>query len=611
MILFFALLVGMFSVLPPFLIWRDLVNQGETFLLMQQNVYRDEFFQYMPRAREVFEGHFPPAGVYANEIGPSPLNPLPPLVFSLFLRMFKGEVNPAYLTAQFLFTSSIFLLFFTLGFVLFRSRALALFFSLVGTLTQIPQLLFRYYDRDYLGITLKKFIPIVRTPLDKMYFARMDDPLLTFPVLLTALIMLYLFWMRPTKYRAIWAGLFSGLLVYTYLHYWLFVAVFVGLLFLCARYFYKGDKTRFEGCLTLGLIVFLVLIPYLVNYFNFSSASYSDDYALRLGKEIDRFLVVKHVKEPAGWTFIVNNLAYLVTVVLVYLFYFRGGKRTALGVFFLGLTLTMFLVWHIPLVTGFGFSITHFNKPISLAIFIVLFGVGQEILKKVNQKRPELKKIAGWLGIVLAMLLLTKHVVNATVFLQPPAEQLKAYSFPKDIVSSWHWLNSNVKDEPRFVSDSLVTSLYLVSYTSVRPYLATGFLSTLTDTELEDRFYVSNKLFNVPGGMLSQRFKGPPPYNCEVRSCFKDTWLNMDFGKTRWYLTSANWSRTAFETKTQETLRKYKDMLVVWSQTGADFVYYGPWEKQFGLTDLSLDPNLELVYQNDRVEIFKIKHDIL
>ena len=87
-LLVLALMVGALNILPPVLIWYNLSSSNSSFLLMQQNVYRDEFFQYMPRAREVFDGHFPPTGVYANESGPTPLNSLPPLLFSVFILIY-------------------------------------------------------------------------------------------------------------------------------------------------------------------------------------------------------------------------------------------------------------------------------------------------------------------------------------------------------------------------------------------------------------------------------------------------------------------------------------------------------------------------------------------
>ena len=196
-----ALVVGVLNILPPILIGLNISNSGNDFVLAQQSGYRDEFFQYLPRAREVFDGHFPPRNIFSGTSGPSPLNPLPSALFSPFLFLFGGNLNWAYISAQFVFAVIIFLLFFWLGWAMVRSKLWAVFFALVGVFTQIPQLIFRYYDRDFLGISLKKFIPIVRTPIDKMYFARIDDPMLTYPILLAAIISFYFFWLQQPRHQ--------------------------------------------------------------------------------------------------------------------------------------------------------------------------------------------------------------------------------------------------------------------------------------------------------------------------------------------------------------------------------------------------------------------------
>ncbi|MEK6897190.1 MAG: hypothetical protein AABW93_01520, partial [Nanoarchaeota archaeon] len=69
-----AVLIGFLLTTPQVLLWGSISRSGADFLLMQQNTYRDEFFQYMPRAREIYDGHFPPTGIYADELGSSPLN---------------------------------------------------------------------------------------------------------------------------------------------------------------------------------------------------------------------------------------------------------------------------------------------------------------------------------------------------------------------------------------------------------------------------------------------------------------------------------------------------------------------------------------------------------
>ncbi len=605
-----ALVVGVLNILPPILIGLNISNSGNDFVLAQQSGYRDEFFQYLPRAREVFDGHFPPRNIFSGTSGPSPLNPLPSALFSPFLFLFGGNLNWAYISAQFVFAVIIFLLFFWLGWAMVRSKLWAVFFALVGVFTQIPQLIFRYYDRDFLGISLKKFIPIVRTPIDKMYFARIDDPMLTYPILLAAIISFYFFWIKPKAFIAIVAGIFAGLLAYTYLHYWLFWMIFLGVIFSYTLLFFRQDRTRFRHGVILWLTVLLVLAPYAYNYFDFTRADYSNDYASRLGKEDGRFLLVKYISTDAGRTIIFNHIFYLVLLAGVYYFYFKksGIKyKSTQGVIFMALITAMFLVWQIPLFTGFGFSLMHFNKPIGLAVYIILFNLAHDFLKDYSQKKPRQVRLAvSVVLVILAVLLISKHIVNVFAFKNPPLEFSRRYDFPQDIVSSWGWINVGIEGEPSIVSSSLITSLYLASYTSTRPYLASGFLSPLTNTEIEDRFYVSNKLFRVSSGMLGQRFNGFPLADCSPSSCFKDAQLNTDFGKTRWYLTSAAWSQTSFVNEPERVLKKYEDMSVDWRQTDSDFVYYGPWEKQFSRVDFSQDPNLKLVYRNPLVEIYRV-----
>ncbi|MDP3800076.1 MAG: hypothetical protein Q8Q90_01500, partial [bacterium] len=394
-------------------------------------------------------------------------------------------------------------------------------------------------------------------------------------------------------------------------HYFLFTAVFIGFLFVL-NWYAKGFKVNFKNFLILGGVFMLILIPYLINYITFNSLDSAADYSFRLGKESGRFLVWDYLKNPANTSIVSNHLIYLVTLVLVYLFYFKRNAqdRKHKGIFFMGLVLTMFFVWHIPLFLGFGFALMHFNKPINIAIFIIYFDLIWLIINQIKNKFVFLHKIVIITFITLAVSLVSKHFINTFIFLDPPKDQLEAYTFPKEVKTSWQWINSNVSGEPKVVSNSLVTSLYLASYTSSRPYLATGFLSTLPTSELENRFYVTNNLFQVPENTIIKRFDGGFS-GCLESSCFKDSGLNWDFGKTRWYLASAAWLNTGFSKDPENTLKEYKNMEVDWPQTNSDYVYYGPWEKEFSQTNFSGDSNLELIYKNPSVEIYKINNDTL
>lgn len=600
-----SVVVGLLNILPPVLIGLYVFNSGNDFVLAQQESYRDEFFQYLPRIREVFDGHFPPRNVFSEDSGPTPLNPLPSALFSPFLFLFDGNLNHAYISAQFAFAVVIFLLFFWLGWLMVRSKLWAVFFALVGVLTQIPQLIFRYYDRDFLGITLKKFIPIVRTPIDKMYFARVDDPMLTYPILLAAIISFYFFWVRPRKITALTAGLFGGLLAYTYLHYWLFWAVFLGVMFLYILLSGRMDKIGLRSYLVLIFTVAVVLIPYIMNYFDFSRTSYGSDYSFRLGRESNRLLILDHIGSPSGRAIIFNHLVYLIILAGVYFFYSRKKVNPSKGAIFVCLVITMFLVWYTPLFLGFGFALGHFNKPIGLVVYIILFNLVHDFLKSYGQSKfGQAKPIINTILVTLALLLISKHIVNAFVLKNPPMDLTQRYVFPKNVTSSWGWINAGIEGEPTVVSSSLITSLYLASYTSSRPYLATGFLSLSTNSELEDRFLVSNKLFKISSQTLADRLTERFETDCLVTACFKDSRVNVD--KNMWYLLPAVLTKSKLYLEPHSVLKRYENMSPDWLETNSDYVYYGPWERQFGPAELSRSPDLKLVYYNPSVEVYRI-----
>mgnify|MGYP001598526724 FL=1 len=58
--------------------------------------------------------------------------------------------------------------------------------------------------------------------------------------------------------------------------------------------------------------------------------------------------------------------------------------------------------------------------------------------------------------------------------------------------------------------------------------------------------------------------------------------------------------------KADELIAAYPKIFANWKGVDADYVYYGPWEKEITKIDLSKDPGLDLAYKNQDVEIYKI-----
>ena len=110
-VLIAAFSVGVLFILPPLGIWNHFSEnnqsldaaQDKPFALATLSAYRDELYSYLPRAREIYDGHFPPAELSLDEQGPTPFNALPSLFLAGLIAIFGGNINLAYLAAQFIF----------------------------------------------------------------------------------------------------------------------------------------------------------------------------------------------------------------------------------------------------------------------------------------------------------------------------------------------------------------------------------------------------------------------------------------------------------------------------------------------------------------------------
>ena len=110
---------------------------------MNFETYRDEIF-YLTRAREVYDGHFPPTDPYLDSGLKNVQNPLPSLMMAAFIWMSDGDPTSAYLLAQFVFAQISFLVFYWLGNKLVKQPNWALLFALMGVLTPIAIRIFNF-----------------------------------------------------------------------------------------------------------------------------------------------------------------------------------------------------------------------------------------------------------------------------------------------------------------------------------------------------------------------------------------------------------------------------------------------------------------------------------
>lgn len=588
-----ALLVGFLYIGPHLLIRSALVGSGQPYVLIQDANYSDEINAYAPRAREVYDGHWPASDVYFESNLPSVFPALPSLFMGSFIYLAGGNINFAYLAALFVFTGAIFFIFYWLAKILVGNKWYSLVLALVGVLTPVAIHLPRAFKSLglFADIILKNFYPFVQTPLHKLFFARFDDPLLTYPIYLLAIITFILFWRESSRRRAIWAGAFAGLLFHTYFHYafyWITVLVLLFLYLLC---FQRREKEKIKNFIILLAIAALVASPYFINYLRFNNLDWARDYVYRIGTEVGR-----GIRFTSVWF---DYLFYLIVGYWAYHVYWRQAddKQKSKAVLFWAFLLAAFIVWNIQLVTGFVPYPHNWRRAISPVLLVTIISLLAEAFNR-RQFGPAVKKSIAVALIVATTFLLIKKVNNVLVFAKPTEQVLSEYTFNPNIVDSWRWINKNLPAEPKIFSPSFQTSTYLTTYTSARPFLVIGANTPASNYDIEERYLITRKLFNYSNNMVRDRLNGSEDYFYLYSSYFRQKSFDYAFTSSDKYITPEG---------VGELINRYQFLKASWDDVNANYVYYGPREKELAKYDFAADKRFELLYKNPEVEIYRIK----
>lgn len=618
MIFLGALLIGALYMGPPLFIKKHFERSDNVFVLAQYKTYRDSLQAYLPRAREIYDGHFPPSELYDSPGAPTIQNIIPSLLFSIFIFLFKGNMDWAYLGVQFVFSGIIFALFYTLGQIIFRSRVWSLFFSLTAVLSPIALKLPFYKWQgfsEFQAFFVNNFFPFVRTQFDQLYLARVDEPLLTYPFYLAAILSFFIFWARPTLKSALFSGFFTGLMFYTYFHHWVYWTVVLLVLFFYVLFVREQNRLKFYLVLFSSLVV--TALPYLWLYNSFRSLDTYRDFILRAGVVFGHSLGIARDN-------IADYFIYLLLALVIYFVYHRHDRNKL--VLFLGLVSGMVLVWNIQIIVGYSPVPHFFRRSISPVIFIVVFVIFHDFFNRVTFRLPQFKQFFLTGLVVLSLFIVAKKVINIVSInysLQPHI--VDYYKFPDDVADSWGWINHNLPQESVMVSPSTLTSFYLNTYTYSRPFLPTAFITLLSIKDMEDRYLLSHKLFGVRPEVLKQRLAGKLDLQCEAYDCFPDKGSNLNdsFGNiygsyfssrynTFNSIYSPNSDQDFLTEKRQEKIvelvGRYQTINKDWSKIKGGYVYVGPYEEQIDRANMELDKNVKLVYRNPSVAIYEVLH---
>lgn len=614
-----AIVVGLLYVGPPIMIWRHFNGLEQNFVLAQFKTTRDALYTYIPRDREVYDGHFPPSELYAKDDKKSTARPiLPAIIFAYFIGLFKGDINLAYLSVQFLFSGIIFSLFYILGWLLFKNRLWSCFFALTATLTPIPLILPFGFEgaSEFISLFIKNFVPAIKTQIDKLYLHDIENPLLTYPFYISAIISLLYFVKKPKPITAMLTGVLAGILAYVYFHIWLFWLVATSLACLSLIILEHKDRKFIKNCLLLLVILLIVTLPYFITYLQLKSAPQSDDYIDRLGILNSREIGLNSTNAK-------DFMVYVLLGLLVYFSCHRNDPKKC--VLWLSIIAAMLLIWNLQVLTGFVPVPHTWRKAISPLIFILVFLLLHDFTKQLKERKPALKNLIAAGLIILSLTVAVKKIINVAVIAQQPQSFIvKYYKFYDPVVNSWQWINKNMEPEPKILSPSTLTSLYLNSYTSARPFLPTAFLTSMTTEEIEKRYLLAHKMFRVDSETLARRLEGILKIGCEAYDCPPDKGSNLN--DSAWHIygnyfmsrygrfdnftgESSNIISLKRTERHQALLERYANLKnASWTAIDAGYVYFGPLEKDIAPTiNLANESKLKPVFKNSRVEIYIVK----
>lgn len=609
-----ALAAGLLQLLPSVFLERAVLASGGEFLITQITHHGDTAIHYLPKAREVLDGHFPALDLHVAENRQTLFlwPPGPQLLFASFLAA-SDDVNHAYMAAGFVFTVVMFLAFSWLGYMLLESRLGAALFALIGVLTpaatHLPQAFFS--PGLFADIIGKNFIPVVRSPILQLFLSRIEFPLLVLWLYIIVFALLFRFFRAPTAGRGIAFGISAGLLAYFYTHAWMFIAILAAVLFVLARW-RQGEPIAPWLWAVAAMIA--VSVPYVVNYLMFNRLPQAADILYRIGFEYGwgiRLSVWRH---------------YTIYAALAGLAWFLIGRlNERKRIFAVAIPAAMVIGLNVQLALGWNPQPDHWLKVFAMPLFLLSAVVVAEAVRRVaglvNFRWSRGAFISA--GFLLLALLMAKKIVNAAYFRSPAPKWIEEYSFPKPIASSWQWLNHGVPPDAVVLSNSLITSIYLTGYTGTDPYLPFAQNTVASNREVEDRFLTVHKLFGTPPARLAEILAyRKNPFSACSQPCSLHTAMNLTKAPAYLYGQLFNQEFNLFDSLAKESgvsnyaippgtirvlLDRYKALKVSWSDFRGAYVYVGPWERELTAPNLEADPGFERIYLQDGVEIYRIR----
>ncbi|MFY9462920.1 MAG: hypothetical protein WAP52_01905 [Candidatus Sungiibacteriota bacterium] len=625
-VLAMALLAGLLYALPPLLIKRAVEQQGRFFVLPNLNHLSDDALYYLPRAREIYQGHFP-SEMHFSEYKDTAwfvYPPLPQIVIAGFMALARGDVSSAVIGLIFIFGIINFLCFYTAGRVLLGSRLWAVAIATAALFTHVAlRIPAMFYQRGVAVDIIANILPHLRVPMGELSLVRIDDPLLTMPLYLISFLLLYRFSAQPTTKRATALGITLGALSYVYLYYWVAIFAIAGILFLfeAFRAYRRGSYEGLKPWAIFYSVFMILFIPQIINFFLFRSLPGGMDYIARKGIESGR--AIRRSVYPDYFFYALAGAAA----------FFLSRKKTPKEAtpfrFIIAALLGMVLLWNVQILTGFNMEPFHWWKAFAPLLFLLIGIIIKAAYDRISH-RPRIRHAAQAALIVLILSMFAKKTLNAAAFLHPPEETVRSYSVPRSIAASWEWINGSVPPDSAIISNSFVSSNQISIFTHADPWMAASLNSLAPTAAMERRFVEAHKIFGASPDEMLTRLAGPPfvvprdicPDPCtRDRDRFRDRFELMFEFYSFGLLYGAMFSPAlTFDAITkpadgsipQEALARLREQYGSYQFRPEQFpvhtyVYVGPWERLLSKKAGDAFAGAAPVFANEDVRIYRIR----
>ena len=195
---------------------------------------------------------------------------------------------------------------------------------------------------------------------------RLFHPSLSLPLTAFAFLLMWIWWDRPTRIKAAFAGFFSGILVGVYLWSWTFIVVtwaLLGFLLLISKHSNLFNK-RFKSLPFVGVAWLVGALPGLIASYRVSLSPYFAESTDRMG-----LLLSRQLESPA------RSLMLLVMTVIFLLALKKSEDREKYAPL-LASMFALFIVYNQQLIHGriMAFSSHYYTYVVMVAALMVAFG---------------------------------------------------------------------------------------------------------------------------------------------------------------------------------------------------------------------------------------------